>query len=559
MFHFDYLKKTPYQNPYAGTLIGLIGGADRARAASAEAVGQINANESNQITGQVGGTLNMLLQHELKKQDPQYKLEQAKLNQVNQDQADDKTIRLALANNGGDLESALKDVRSQGAVGVTAAGKLENQILTQRKEAQAAQKDELGKLDDGLKRTGMQIDLASRLLRSVPDPVVDPDTGVATPHPDAPAAYAAIAPKLKQLLGPQLGDKIPDQYDPETTTRMKALGETTQETLARQRLAVDAATKALDAGKDKRAKDGYFTKALGLGLSTAENQDEWDKQIQSAGALGADPATIAKFPTTFTPEGAKKALTMAVSPDELAKLNAPKPAKTIEPGTVEAFATAYAKDKKMPVDMLSAKDNLVIARQWAQAHREDKPEDLTPTNRKAMIDTIVQYPSVYNDLTDTLKGKLAPDLAAAGFTGFGAPSKATTAGAERWRANQMALLEKDVASGKAALSAEVTPEDYAKRKATIDASYRVQIGAAGTPAIPQTPERTPAPGTAPVAPVTPPAAPAANPKMAAVKAKSPGVDDAVLNVLAGKPAGRYTGKDGRVFIVGTDGSIKPGK
>lgn len=501
MFDFKYLPKQAYRNPLSGTLIGLIGGADRAHAQQAEQEGAISAQEGQAFAGQAASTLNTLLQYSLKKQDPAYKLEQAKLAGVTQDQADDKMIRGALSDNGGDLSSALSQLRSTGAVGMTAAGKLENQLLTQQKEKAAAQKEALSGLDDNLKRTGTQIDLASKLLRTVPDPVVDPDTGESQPHPDAPAAYYAIAPKLKELLGPQLGSRVPDTYDPAITSQMKQMGESTKDTLDKQRGAVEAAKMAIDAKKDSREQDAYFTKALGLGLSTAQSQEEWDKQLAVHQALGGNPATAQKFSPTYSPDAAKQALTLATSPDEISKLSAPP--KAPEPGSLAAAATSYAKEKKVPVETLSYKDNLTIARQWAQAHRDDKPEDMTPARTKEMVDTVVKFPSVYNDLTDTMKGKLAPDLAAAGFTGFGAPSKSTAAGAERWRASQITQLKKDKANGDQAIGAVVTPEEYAQREAEINASYRVQIGAAGTSANPPTLGADSAPLPAPAAPVQP--------------------------------------------------------
>lgn len=538
-FNYQAYHTEPYRNPLTNTLIALTGGADRARAAEAEQEGAINANMGGQITGAITGTLGTLANAAMRRQDPAYQLEGMKLKQAKQDQADDLMLRQSLAKNQGNPVKALADLRARGEIGVGAAGKLQTQISQQQHSA-------LADADDQLKRTGMQLGIASQLLQGVPDPIED-DAGNLVPHPQAAEAYGAVAPKLREVLGPDLGKSIPDEYDPAVVARMRAIGETATQHIERQRLALASAQAGTQAKKDSREADEHFTKALGLGLSTAESQDEWDRQVGSAEALGASKATVAKFGKEFSPEAAKKALSMVVSPDERAKEIAPKKERPpAEPGSVAAMAEAFARDKKVPVDTLSLKDNETIARKWVQLHdKGDKPDGAITAQQTAdYVTAITKFPKIWNDLTDTMKSKLIPALAASGFTEFGAPSTATTGAALRWKGSQLAELEKERRASQLTPGNEMSDADYQARKDGIETLFQQQVGAAGKPA--------PGGGGA-GGQVTPPvAAPAAPATADAIPAN-------VTAALKGKKSGKYTLTDGRVFLVQPNGTIQASK
>ncbi len=160
---------------------------------------------------------------------------------------------------------------------------------------------------------------------------------------------------------------------------------------------------------------------------------------------------------------------------------------------MEDFIVSYARDvAKKPVEQLTAEDKLNAQRRWVAAASK-APEDLTGAQRRSLVDTVVAFPSVFNDLTDTMKTKLAADLKAAGFT-FPAKgeSAATRATAERWKSTALTSLNKRWSQSKTPAGKALDPMtqgDYDTAKAAIEASYQAQIG--GT---------TPAPGGPPKAP-----------------------------------------------------------
>lgn len=478
-FVFQPYHVEPYRNPYTANLTALIGAPERAQAQAQERIGASKARAAENIAGNVTNTLASLAARQQRVNDPDYQLASMRVQQARSDQQDDVLMRRALANNGGDPEKALRELRASGEVGVTAAGKLQTQVS-------AALKDKMQQADDQLKRTTMQLDVTSRLLNSVPDPVAGED-GTVTPHPEAAQAYAAVVPKLREVLGPQLAGSIPDQYDPQTVNGLKTMSETAAEHTQRERLSLDKAKLAVESGEDRRKKDKYFTESLALTLSNAESQEEWDQKKAGVLKAGGDQTTLDKFPAEWSPENAKKALAYGLTPEQQTKAIAPEKKKDAEPGSLAAFTEAYARDvAKRPAGTLSLKEQTDVARRWAAAHREETGDGsaMTPAQTKQWVDAIIKFPSIWNDqnLTATVKSKLVPELVAGGFTQFGDATRGQIAQAERYKSSQLAELEKEYRASQLNPDTAMSADELTQRKAVIQKSYLVQLGAAGKPA-----------------------------------------------------------------------------
>jgi hypothetical protein len=96
----------------------------------------------------------------------------------------------------------------------------------------------------------------------------------------------------------------------------------------------------------------------------------------------------------------------------------------------------YAREAKKPPEQLTTADKDAVLHRFALDHKVDSEGKLTGDNRASLVATVLKYPSVYHDLTDTTKGAIAGDLAAQGFTGFDRRRRRRrSATAERWRAS----------------------------------------------------------------------------------------------------------------------------
>lgn len=532
MFQYSYLPQELYRSPYVQAIAGATGGADRARAAAEQQQGQIASQEASNIGNIASGTLKDFLSYRMDEprrqlQTAQAGLAKTQLADKQRDDADTNAMRQALQDSGGDHDSALQALDARGAVG--AATKLRTALTEGRLKL-------IDEQDKGLKLVKDKLGAASQMLQGVPG-ADDPWT-----------AYANVLPKVRETIGPDLSKHLPDDYEPDTVNQAISWGETAQQSLERRRAALEAAKEGVANSKDVRDKDQYFTKSLSQWLPTVSDQDEWTKALNSAKALGAPPETLAKFGDAFTPEAAKRAESFGLTAEERAKGNQPPKA-----GTIEDYMTTYARDvAKKPVGALSLKDKDAALKRYAQDHKVDSAGEITADKRADLVATILKYPSVYHDLTDTTKSAIAGDLSRAGFTQFErTATPATIAAAERWRSEELTKLDKryetlKVPDGKKPVPGMMTSVDYQAEKDRIDASYKAQVGKA---------DATPKPAAA-----APPAAAGAKPAVAPAAAKPPTTAANVAEFLKDQPSNkRYTLTDGSVWEKLADGTIRPGQ
>lgn len=349
MFQYQFLPRQYYQSPYVQAIAGATGGADRARAAADLQEGQIDTQTASSVGQAASGTLHDFLNYRATQsrrdlESAQAGLAKSTLADKQRDDADTQAVRDAMQTAGGDHDAALQALEQRGAVG--AATKLRSALTVARTQA-------LDEQDKGLKLVKDRLSMASQLLQGVPESD-DPSTN-----------YANVLPKVREIVGPDLGKQLPDEYDPDRVGQAVTWGETAQQTLDRRRAALEAAREGVANSKDAREKDGYFTKSLAQWLPTVGSQDEWDKALAAAKSLGAPPETLAKFGDAFTPEAAQRAGSFSLTADERAKAT--------QPGSEADFVTTYARELGKPVALLTTAEKAVALKRHAEANKVSDP------------------------------------------------------------------------------------------------------------------------------------------------------------------------------------------
>jgi hypothetical protein len=424
-----------FRSRYTPAIAAAIGDEGTARAAGDMQKAQISGNLVGNLTGQATNTLGALLQQQERQSDPRYQADQMKLAQMKREQHDDDMVRQALSETGGDPDEALKTLRSSGQIGVSAATKLQAQVVAARK---SANEDAFKTIEGTSKRLALQ----SQLFQGIND------------DPDPASAYQRTLPQVKAIWAPELG-KLPETYDPTFVSQAVTWGETAQQNLERKRAAVLTAKEGLDAAKDARAADEYTTKALGQWLSTVESQDEWTEALASAKKnLGATDATLKKFGPTFSPAAAKRAESFTMTPAERVKASG----QGANAGSFEDFVGRVAKEKGMPVGALSSKDIEAARKRYQQA--DDRPPVLGSMNAmygavdpEAIADAIIRGDNPPNiaELGRPVGAAVSSILAKKGYNLSGAKSDwtatqkhlATLNGAQQTRMQQAIVTAAD--------------------------------------------------------------------------------------------------------------------
>jgi hypothetical protein len=191
-----------------------------------------------------------------------------------------------------------------------------------------------------------------------------------------------------------------------------------------------------EAGNDPNAFMGAAATALANKLATREQLQPLIDAVQA----GATPADVQKITDRLIaqayPEKALEAQTKRNEPYTLnqgdVRIGAggqviargePKP-EPVPTGFDAAILAATRAGNQRDVDRLIA----LKARAEAAGRKPDKP-DTSTLDRGRLVQAVLANPSLWDDLTPTEKGKIAPDLHEQGYTGFGKalPPAAVTA------------------------------------------------------------------------------------------------------------------------------------
>jgi hypothetical protein len=359
-----------------------------------------------------------------------------------------------------------------------------------------------------------------------------------------PDLYPQLRPKLVDLassIDPSLAAEIPEAYEPQQVRGM--LNFTTgaaQMADARSR-SVAAAKLRFDERKTEQERLELDRKIVGEWFSVSPSQDDWADSYARAKDLGVSNEVLGKVGETWSPEAQERARQMLLPASERG-----------EGRTPTTFAAAIlAADRKG--DVKEKARLLKLQGQMAAAGREPK-DGASTVDVAGAVETIRNNPSLWGDLTPTMRDRLLVPLGTAGFNfqqAASALSETQKAQIERWRTDAITDLNKQrrdpssplyKSSSKPNAEADAT---YQSELTRIEDSYAVQMGSAK--------KKT---DTAAAAPPAPPAGPTrGTPPPSTPRAGA--VPKQVSSLLTGKKPGRYKMTDGTKWTVGANGTISP--
>lgn len=504
MAPFQYQQ---YRNPYATTLASLVGAGDHARADAERQRGAIVGNAVGNIAQTGASTLNNFMQFKL--DEPRRKMEALQLGQAEQADKDDKAARTAFQTAKGDPDQALKILETGGNYNV--AMKLRSQI----NDAKLKALDDLSKsLDVTNKRLGTATQLLQPLATLPPEQRQD--------------AYTAALPRVREIVGPDLGAYLPDTYDEGRVNAAMQWGMKANEAVQFRQQAARDAQQTLTTAVTKTELADKLTKQIATWAQTVDNDDEWQQMREQAKHLGGAEVAddvLARFDDTFSPGAVQKA----------AKLLGAK--QDFQHDTV----TYTGADGKTHIgeanyDPASGGWTLPGSATPIQNVRKFQRDSAGQVDVGALAKAVLNNPDAYNDLTDSAKTLIWPTLDQAGFRPPPPRDRGQSAAtAERWRMNALQKVDEN-------LGLHLIDDTEATRQRTaIEASYKTQLGG-DQPAPAAAAPKKAAPPTAP-APPQPPKPPSAVPQT-------------VNDLLASQKPGRYTLTDGSVWVKDASGTIR---
>jgi hypothetical protein len=507
-FQYQYLPQETYRSPYTTTLASLMGAPDRAQAGAAMASGQAWAGAAQQVGSQVATGLHDLMRYQ--EAAPQREMTQIQLRQARETQADDAATRFAFQDAKGDPIKAVETLEQGGNYGP--AMKIRSQLNEQRLKGLDEVKKTLEITDDRLKT-------ASQLLQGV------------SGAPDPAAAYAAVLPKVRAVIGQDLAGHLPDAYNPDVVKQAMSWGMKASEVVALRRQATLDANSAIRNALTKTELVDKLTHASATWAQTIDTPEEWAQMLEQVKHLGGDsaPDVLAKFAPDYSPDA------VAAATKLLGQVPTYREADVLATVDGKTRLVRAGFDPKRNQYFLPGTDVAL------QNVRPLPAKEGAALNSTELTKALIANPEIYNDLTDSVKSELwqSGTLRQAGFTPPARrDSGSSRAVAERWKTTQLHKIDENVALGIYGQGTDAQTAAAAARE-EIEASYRAQIGGAEKPA-PATP------GGPPVAAKTPP------------KAKAAAVPDAVTQVLSKQKPGKYTLSDGSKWIVDKAGAITPG-
>lgn len=117
------------------------------------------------------------------------------------------------------------------------------------------------------------------------------------PEADRPRLYAETAPKIREMVGPDLATMVPDQYSPEFMQTALTWGMSAREKLGLQLKALEGLGDEKDFGKIQNAEE-----RLRLWLAAADTPEEWAGALQTARQVFRVPESIVQEYGEFSPD-----------------------------------------------------------------------------------------------------------------------------------------------------------------------------------------------------------------------------------------------------------------
>jgi hypothetical protein len=217
-------------------------------------------------------------------------------------------------------------------------------------------------------------------------------------------SYQAIKPTLMKIA-PDIAPLLPEAFDPNALQKLGEMGLTAKEH-------ADLTRKALD-----DYLGGKWRNGLGTALSIAQDEEDWNEAIEGFLQMGGPKSEAALF-GTFSPENVQRAAQLTMDPNTrqdnaIAKQNA------------DTAAANAAKSGATAGFSLSPGQRRYDANGQLIATAPDRPRAAggsgAPSGDDALVDTIIAEPGLWDQLTPTVKGRIAAKLKAKGYEGFGKP------------------------------------------------------------------------------------------------------------------------------------------
>jgi hypothetical protein len=185
--------------------------------------------------------------------------------------------------------------------------------------------------------------------------------------------FQAATKALPGMLGPELSNYVMQQlgptYDPAKVDAVRAMAQDPQTRIASDKAAMEKITVGLGQAKTKAEIDKVLTEGASSLLSNAKDQNDWNDKLKLIGQ--GSPSVAAKFPAQFSPDNAKAALQIGMTPGEISQRQ-PTPQQQ---ATLEETKRHNLKDESLAAQRLSltggnASDPETVAG-WARYVKEN--------------------------------------------------------------------------------------------------------------------------------------------------------------------------------------------
>lgn len=283
-----------------------------------------------------------------------------------------------------------------------------------------------------------------------------------------PELYPDLRPQIVDLasqLDPRLGAEIPEAYNPEQVRGMLDFSMRGAEVATTRARALQTLTATQAAQKDALERVQAHRKVVGDWFSVSTDQDDWDQSRALAASHGIDQDILDELGPTWSPEAQEKARKMMLTGEQR---------EEAKPTTIVA-AILRARDAG---DKAAEQDLLKLQRTMAAADKGGGIDAGT-------IQAVMANPTIWGDVSPTLRAEMLPHLAKAGFD-FEAAANTLTEGQkgqiERWYTDSISEIRKAVREG------DLTDEQAVAEEARIKASYDVQMRGREKPVKAGTPE-----------------------------------------------------------------------
>jgi hypothetical protein len=298
--------------PDTGRMSDLMRASGQAAARGSLQKGEIWGNVAQSLGQIASSTIGQLVELN----SPRAKLQQLQLSAAERDLKRKQLMDDVLTQAGSQpIEQTIADLEGNGLYDEAAS--LRDQLLERQSKLLQNQKIKLDFADRAL-------DQAGSIFASIQS----------LPEAERPAAYKAKVSEVRDTLGPELGGKIPDDYDPTYVEQAQHWGQNAKDIISTRRQVLQDAESLRDKTIDRHSK---LTELAGNWYPTVDSQEEWDQVTAGLKIMGATPEVLAQFSPTYSPEAAQAASRFGKAKTEA------------EPGDLKGYLAVRAKELGRPL------------------------------------------------------------------------------------------------------------------------------------------------------------------------------------------------------------------